>query len=463
MRRPPSAAATPASTTSPRRRTRRPSPTAPTPAPRPTTSTASSLRSSTCTTCTSAPGTGSRESDGTDRRRVHSPTFTSRRLGTGLYGYCAPEGSGSARDRKAYCVLDDDYTGFPRTQLENVQVTAAHEYFHAVQYAYDATEASWFMEATATWAEDEVYDAVNDNVQYLRAGQLGRPDLPLDRSYTNGNHYGNWIFFRYLTEKYRASAGGMPTAGPEHVDAVPPASPASRPWSTPSRPPAATSPRCTPGSPTPTAGPRRRTPRARRSGTRPPRWPSAPSSSRPGLRRRPGARCGWTTCPARARASSRRRRRRRSGSSRCKSTWPTAPAARSRWSASTSRAARWRSGNISLNAQGQGRQGGRVLLAQGQPGGSGAGQRQHPGVFRQPAHPEAAGQRVPLITTSSADLAYRPQAASNRLRSRTLRRSHHMRIRSAVAAVATLALTAGVMSSAASGPRRPGDSTSSAC
>ena len=110
-------------------------------------------------------------------------------LGTGLYGYCAPEGSGSARDRKAYCVLDDDYTGFPRTQLENVQVTAAHEYFHAVQYAYDATEASWFMEATATWAEDEVYDAVNDNVQYLRAGQIGRPDLPLDRSYTNGNHY----------------------------------------------------------------------------------------------------------------------------------------------------------------------------------------------------------------------------------------------------------------------------------
>ena len=132
-------------------------------------------------------------------------------LGTGLYGYCAPEGSGSARDRPGLLRARRRLRRFPRTQLENVQVTAAHEYFHAVQYAYDATEASWFMEATATWAEDEVYDAVNDNVQYLRAGQLGRPDLSLDRSYTNGNHYGNWIFFRYLTEKYRASAGGMPT------------------------------------------------------------------------------------------------------------------------------------------------------------------------------------------------------------------------------------------------------------
>ena len=121
---------------------------------------------------------------------------------------------------------------------------------------------------------------------YLRAGQLGRPDLSLDRSYINGNHYGNWIFFRYLTEKYRASAGGMPTLVRDmwsraDGSAAGRTSSPSRPWSTPSRPPAATSPRCTPGSPTPTAARGRRTPRARRSGTRPRRWPSAPSSSRP--------------------------------------------------------------------------------------------------------------------------------------------------------------------------------------
>ena len=54
-----------------------------------------------------------------------------------------------------------------------MQVTAAHEYFHAVQFAYDFFEDGWFMEATATWAEDELYDSVNDNVNYLDRGQIG--------------------------------------------------------------------------------------------------------------------------------------------------------------------------------------------------------------------------------------------------------------------------------------------------
>ena len=46
-------------------------------------------------------------------------------------------------------------------------MTAAHEFFHAVQFAYDAADDQWFMESTATWMEDEIYDDVNDNLQYL--------------------------------------------------------------------------------------------------------------------------------------------------------------------------------------------------------------------------------------------------------------------------------------------------------
>ena len=39
---------------------------------------------------------------------------------------------------------------FPtNTPLENLQVTAAHEFFHAVQFAYDAYEDGWFIEGTA--------------------------------------------------------------------------------------------------------------------------------------------------------------------------------------------------------------------------------------------------------------------------------------------------------------------------
>ena len=59
----------------------------------------------------------------------------------GLYGYCGPEDEvGPAGPTRGYCVLDDDYadrSSRANTPLENLQVTAAHEFFHAVQFAYD--------------------------------------------------------------------------------------------------------------------------------------------------------------------------------------------------------------------------------------------------------------------------------------------------------------------------------------
>jgi hypothetical protein len=135
----------------------------------------------------------------------------------GLYGFCTTEKRfrpDGPFDSWAYCVLDNDYRRgqFPaQTPEENLQVTAAHEYFHAVQFAYDAFEDSWFMEATATWAEDEIYDEVDDNLQYLRRGPLRRPRVPLDKFEAGGTHqYGVWIFFRYLTERF-PNGVGMPS------------------------------------------------------------------------------------------------------------------------------------------------------------------------------------------------------------------------------------------------------------
>ena len=112
-------------------------------------------------------------------------------------------------DASAYCVVDNNFAEpiFPNhTPLENLQVTAAHEFFHAVQFSYDAFEDQWFLEATATWMEDELYDAVNDNLQYLSSRPAGKAAVPLDKGATNVDPcchvYGDWIFFRYLTEKY---------------------------------------------------------------------------------------------------------------------------------------------------------------------------------------------------------------------------------------------------------------------
>jgi hypothetical protein len=130
----------------------------------------------------------------------------------GYYGYCATEPR-SPRGQ-GYCVLDDDYSRGQfrtNTRLENLQVTAAHEFFHAVQFAYDVAEDLWFMEGTAAWIEDELYDDVDDNRQYLAQSQLRRPDVPLD--YVSGSWlpYGSWIFWRFLTERFPKRHGtGLP-------------------------------------------------------------------------------------------------------------------------------------------------------------------------------------------------------------------------------------------------------------
>lgn len=65
------------------------------------------------------------------------------------------------------------------------------------------------MENTATWIEDEVFDGVNDNYQYLQTSALSNPSTPVD--YGDGFfQYGNWIFFRFLSEHFGSSTSPDP-------------------------------------------------------------------------------------------------------------------------------------------------------------------------------------------------------------------------------------------------------------
>lgn len=127
-------------------------------------------------------------------------------LGAGLYGYCAAEFRKRARTASGFCVLDNDYASsqFPRqTPENNLAVTAAHEFFHAVQYSYDYNEDPWMLESTATWMEEQVADDINDNRQYLEYSQLQAAFVSLDAfSTTYGFQYGNWIFWEYLTSRF---------------------------------------------------------------------------------------------------------------------------------------------------------------------------------------------------------------------------------------------------------------------
>ena len=124
----------------------------------------------------------------------------------GLYGYCAPDTN--AVQTPGYCVLENNYAESVfgnHTPVENLEVTAAHEFFHAVQFAYNSYQDEWLMEGTAAWMEDEVYSSINDNRQYLAASPLSRSWHPLDHGdYTDPYFppYGSWIFWRFLSESY---------------------------------------------------------------------------------------------------------------------------------------------------------------------------------------------------------------------------------------------------------------------
>ncbi len=125
----------------------------------------------------------------------------------GYYGYCTTDDETGASQVSAYCALDDD---FARNQfgganpLNSLRVTAAHEFFHAIQFAADVTEDVWFMEGSATWVEDVVYDNINDNYQYLPTSLIRHPRTSLD--YSGGGYpYGSFIFFTYATARHGAT------------------------------------------------------------------------------------------------------------------------------------------------------------------------------------------------------------------------------------------------------------------
>ena len=109
--------------------------------------------------------------------------------------------------------------GYPDPTLP-LKVTAAHELFHAVQFAYDFGEDGWLMEGTATWMEERVYDAINDNRRYLVQQPAGsssdpaRPEhgVPLSTARgSSGSSSRSTSVARCPTRPSCARSGGEPT------------------------------------------------------------------------------------------------------------------------------------------------------------------------------------------------------------------------------------------------------------
>lgn len=124
---------------------------------------------------------------------------------SGEFGYAQSEQL-YGQSASSYIVVDNDFSDWifsPYTGTSGLQITAAHEFHHAIQFGYNYYFDVWYAEATATWMEDEVYDAVNQLYDYS-VSYLQNPSLSLDTpvSVATGGGYGRWIFNRFLAENH---------------------------------------------------------------------------------------------------------------------------------------------------------------------------------------------------------------------------------------------------------------------
>jgi hypothetical protein len=129
----------------------------------------------------------------------------------GVYGYAAPDDQvTSGPDRyTAYMAIDDDYDTEQFSGVSDpvsaLQVTAAHEYLHVLQYATDADVDDWFSEATATWMEDTAYPNSTDWLNYL-GDWASSPESTLTSS---DREYGSSVFVHWLADTTGLGARGI--------------------------------------------------------------------------------------------------------------------------------------------------------------------------------------------------------------------------------------------------------------
>tara|TARA_B100000700_G_scaffold328572_1_gene446834 strand:- start:786 stop:2912 length:2127 start_codon:yes stop_codon:yes gene_type:complete len=101
------------------------------------------------------------------------------------------------RAMSSFMAMRNNYNDFDGIENENIMVTSAHEFFHAVQYGYNGWESGWLLESTAVWMEEKHYDDVNDCYQYFKEF-FEEPEKGLNHDVARG--YASYIYWSYLTD-----------------------------------------------------------------------------------------------------------------------------------------------------------------------------------------------------------------------------------------------------------------------
>jgi hypothetical protein len=136
--------------------------------------------------------------------------------GTNFYGTTTSLAPG-ATTAPSFLQIDNDYTnpGYGTSSacngargargLDAMRVTVAHEFFHAVQFAYYQTKPHevWWQESSATWMEEVAYPEVDDYLIYLCSFLLDNSrSLDSGRAGRDNHIYGATVFPHFLDQRY---------------------------------------------------------------------------------------------------------------------------------------------------------------------------------------------------------------------------------------------------------------------
>ena len=119
----------------------------------------------------------------------------------GMFGIDDCEGSICS----GYMVMENDFQGYGYPSIEEaVMVLTSHEFFHAVQAAYNANQPSWISEGTAVWAEWFYEPEVQDFLGYASAylGDLERSIYKPPAGVTTSFSYGTALFYAFMDEYF---------------------------------------------------------------------------------------------------------------------------------------------------------------------------------------------------------------------------------------------------------------------
>lgn len=124
----------------------------------------------------------------------------------GTYGYTTVVNYSIGSTR---IVMHNTFQGFPPNDdpdgnvLGAAKVTAAHEFKHATQFATSRWSEGGWNEVDAVWAEDLVFDVVNDFYNYLSGDSpIKHPETPLDGGPTGTGSYEDCVWEIWMSETW---------------------------------------------------------------------------------------------------------------------------------------------------------------------------------------------------------------------------------------------------------------------